>query len=404
MTQSSSGGTAEPQGVGGTGSTGADGCPPCTQPCGASRVYCEHQCEAKCHPGSECEDVPCRRRLKASCPCGLHVKERLCGAWSGNPHPKAEDLKCVLACERHAGGDGASMGSSGRPHDHEPDRYALDFYRLALPHRQFIWMLEDKFQRVVGSSSSSRYPLPACDTTRRMLAVEYARLHWRMRTSTARDTVEGWWIVHIESARGTRAPWPLLSELLGHSPAVAEKSLSTALGSQTCLRFTGLRGCGDELYDLAGGMESGLLGVRPGRDAGEALAFFDKGGAGAEAFRRLTGQKPSGCSQPVRSSTAASGGAWGTQRSDAAGLRVDLEPSVFARTLRATVPAGGTPAEATAPSSAAPVEATTRRSGDTAAATGQGAAEAPGVTSGATAGVTTSATEMDTVPDSWEDY
>ena len=60
----------------------AGDCPPCSQPCGKQRMRCEHRCEEPCHFGSECPDVPCKRRVRTACPCGIHTQEKICGAYS----------------------------------------------------------------------------------------------------------------------------------------------------------------------------------------------------------------------------------------------------------------------------------------------------------------------------------
>ena len=49
----------------------------------------------------------------------------------------------------------------------------------------------------------SSLALPPCDSTRRLLAMEYARLHWRLKTSAKADSTEGWWLMQAPNeARG----------------------------------------------------------------------------------------------------------------------------------------------------------------------------------------------------------
>lgn len=68
------------------------------------------------------------------------------------------------------------------------------------------------------------------------------------------------------------------------------------------LHFAGVRGAGDEVYDLVG--LEGLLGVRPGPRDGEVLAFLERSAHAAAAFRRLTGLAPVAGPMPVRSAGA----------------------------------------------------------------------------------------------------
>ncbi|CAE8600358.1 unnamed protein product, partial [Polarella glacialis] len=168
--------------------------------------------------------------------------------------------------------------------------------------------------------------LPACDTARRLLAVEYARLHWRLKTSSKADSSEGWWVVQVTPSPGAQPPRPLLSEIAASSGASAAGNLLPALGSQPCLRFLGLKGPGDEVYDLLGDLP-GLLGLRPGCRTGEVIAFVDRSGTAAAAFRRLTGQATGSEPTPLRSSP----GGWtqGTQGGQAASsIRVVLEQTL----------------------------------------------------------------------------
>eukprot|EP00439_Symbiodinium_sp_Y106_P029645 s1613_g3.t1 len=95
-------------------------------------------------------------------------------------------------------------------------------------------------------------------------------------------------------------------------------SIST-LSSQPCLRFVGLKAL-DEVYELIG--LDGLLGVRPGDNTSEAIAFVERGATGASLFRRLTGQEP-GAEAPVRGPSA-----WGQPGSTR--VRVALEQTLTA--------------------------------------------------------------------------
>merc|ERR1719221_64570 len=82
------------------------------------------------------------------------------------------------------------------------------------------------------------------------------------------------------------------------------------MGQQPRLFFTGLKGPGDEVYDLVG--LDGLLGVRPGEKAGEVFAFMDRTATAAAAVKRLTNQAPGPEPLPVRGARAAQpGGPWG---------------------------------------------------------------------------------------------
>lgn len=163
-------------------------------------------------------------------------------------------------------------------------------------------------------------------------------------------------------------PRPLLSELFAAKQGTEAPFLIPAMGPQPRFLVSGLKGAGDEIYDLIG--TEGLLGVRPGQETGEAYAFFDKSATASAAFKRLTGQAPGAEPMPVRGAAGASAGgtgsAWGVPR-DApttttggiTGLRILLEQALVG------APAGGQgrapkalaappPPVAAAPAAAAP--------------------------------------------------
>jgi len=160
--------------------------------------------------------------------------------------------------------------------------------------------------------------LPACETTRRLLAVEYARLHWRLKTVTRADSAEGWWLVQVSSTSLSKPPRPLLSELAA-SP-VPPMSAVQVLDGSPCLRFFGLKGPGDEVYDLVG--HDGLLGLRPGNKTGEATAFVSRE-ASVNIFKKITGQAPGPEPIPVRQATGWAQVAGGAARESS--LRVLLD-------------------------------------------------------------------------------
>lgn len=277
----------------------AGDCPPCNQKCSAVRVHCEHRCEQPCHPGSPCQDLACSRKVKAACACGQRVDTRFCGAFSGTSRQQVGFLKCVSAtCERRT--RRRSPRRSG-----DADRYAVDLRQMASSHIRYVQVLEDRFEEVVGSGS--KVALPPCDGSRRLLAVDYARLHWGLKTSCKRDEVDGWWLVQVEVSPASRMPSLLLS--VAPSGPGAGPNIET----HPRLRFSGVKGAGDEVYDLLA--NDGLLGVRPGFSDGEVVAFLERGASSNAACKRLTGQTPGSEPLPVRS------GAWGGQT----GLRVVLE-------------------------------------------------------------------------------
>mmetsp|Transcript_91503 Transcript_91503/g.218111 ORF Transcript_91503/g.218111 Transcript_91503/m.218111 type:complete len:955 (-) Transcript_91503:59-2923(-) len=301
-------------------------CKPCSRPCGARRVHCSHTCQADCHPGSPCEDTPCKWKIKQACPCGQRVEERLCGAWSGHL-PSTSALRCLPSCQRQP----VEAETPG-----EAVKYTADLFQLASHHRKYIEMLEDVFTETIldgagkgtsrGNAPAGRQmatgsfkTLPPCDSSRRLLAVEYARLHWRFKTTTKADAVEGWWIVQVSPGSASRPPRPLLSEITAANSAAVATYLLPTLSSQPCLRFVGLKTL-DEVYELIG--LDGLLGVRPGDNASEAIAFVERGATGASLFRRLTGQEP-GAEAPVRGPSA-----WGQPGSTR--VRVSLEQTLTA--------------------------------------------------------------------------
>lgn len=232
----------------------------------------------------------------------------------------------------------------------EAEKYTADLQQWAVRHLQYVQTLEDKFAMAIGggvpaggptpprTTAASAVVMPPCDLARRLLAVEYARLHWHLRTNCKPDAANGWWIMHVESTSAARAPRPLLSQ------AAASKAFrGLVLGVQPRLRFVGSRGGGDELYDLAG--LDGLLGMRPGQKDGEVIAFFDRGATAATAFRRLAGGNATldGELVPVRGfmsggARPGAGSAWGGAGASVApttpglqGLHIALEQPLVGR-------------------------------------------------------------------------
>jgi len=192
----------------------------------------------------------------------------------------------------------------------EPEKYVADILQLALTNPRYVDTLERRYVSVAEGEEPT-VVLPPCDTARRLLAVEYARLHWGLSTVTSRDSVEGWWCVQIVPAGSAHTPRPLLSELVQQrSPA----SMAPSVGVQPRLRFSGIKGAGDEVYDLLG--VEGLMGVRSGYESGELIAFMSRSAVAVEAFKRLTGQT-SGIEVVVRSTVGGS-----------AVLRVSLEQTL----------------------------------------------------------------------------
>jgi len=257
----------------------------------------------------------------------------MCAAYSGAAKQELGCLPCIASCKRPrcpALAGGALVG--------EADNYAEDFYRLASQHRRYVEMLENLFATAVGSPGP-RVVLPPVDTLRRLIAVEYARLHFRLKTDGKRDaSVEGYWLVRAETIAGSRVPQPLLSELVGAGGAAPRRNLAPAAGPQPRLRFSNVRGGGDELYDLVG--FDGLVGCRPGHCDGEILVFITTAATASAVFRRLTGQLPTSESTPVRADAAGSSGLAAT------GLRVALE-----QTLGVGRSGAGTSASASGPAS-----------------------------------------------------
>lgn len=192
-------------------------------------------------------------------------------------------------------------------------------------------MLEDKFLTLLSSSSASQgktpslqpLVLPPCDTTRRLLVVEYARLHWKFKSSSKADPVEGWWAIQVTLTPSSQQPRPLLSDICATSATSSSSHLLPALGSQACIRVLGLKGAGDEVYDLLS--LDGLLGIRPAQRRGEVLAFFDRGATAAATFKRLTGQAPSNEATPIKTS-----GGWNSNAPVTGGLRLLLEQTLSA--------------------------------------------------------------------------
>lgn len=254
-----------------------------------------------------------------SCPCGLRLEEGLCGAYSESQRPQHSAPQCWASCERPSL-KAFPSGARG-----EPEKYALDFQQLASHHRRYVQTLEDQFAVAsgLGSGPAAAKKMPPCDATRRLLAVEYGRLYWRLRVVSKADVAEGWWSVQIQPLPGARPPWPLLSDTASLGGGGA------SLAMQPRLRFTGVRNgtAGDEVYDLVG--LDGLIGLRQGNTDGEVVAFVDRSATAVTVFKKLTGQAPGVAPVPVRSSNT--GNAWGgagvapAASTSASGLRVVLE-------------------------------------------------------------------------------
>jgi len=302
-------------------------CGACTRSCGKKRALCQHACQESCHPDDDdCPDVPCRVKIKVACACGKIVEERRCGAWSELPRPDHQPPKCNSACTAKT--TPPPLG----PKESTSTLYAEDLYRLGFARRRYVQTLEEIFEQVLSNSSATAgrgVQLPSCDERCRVLAVEYARLHWHLRTTSKADTVEGWWIVRVEpnssgpantssKAPGGR-PKPLLSSLLAATDGSQSNFLTSALSFQPRLRFSGVKGGGDEIYDLVG--PTSLLGVRPGARQGEVFAFVEKSTVAVEIIRRLTQQPPKneptlvrvkvGTTSSSATTSSSTGSAWG---------------------------------------------------------------------------------------------
>nr|QFR37590.1 shuttle craft [Biston betularia] len=76
----------------------------CTQPCMEKRSSCGHPCAAPCHAGSggECPSAaPCRRLVRASCPCGRRHADRSC---SDNARDLTKMMSALAATKMQEGG------------------------------------------------------------------------------------------------------------------------------------------------------------------------------------------------------------------------------------------------------------------------------------------------------------
>lgn len=320
--------------------------------------------------------MPCQKKQKQACACGKLVKERLCGAYSSSQRANLSELKCAASCEvtelqkRHKASVIAATTGAGRsvPLSQEDAVYAADLHRLASINRLYLIMVEDAFLTMMTGGTAQHVELEPCDSTRRLLVTEYARRNWRLRTVSRPDSGEGWWSVRVELSSSSRAPRPLLSELATSSNPGA--CLAPALVSQPCLHFLGLRGSGDELYDILG--LEGVLGLRPGPESGEVLAFLDRSSTAAAAFKRLTGQVPGSECLPVRVP--------GGTPVPLQGVRVSLQQSIR---RGPGPPASSSQAPGPAPAPAKAVKASKPSEADAAAAA-EPAPAAP-------------------VPDNWED-
>ena len=50
----------------------------CGQICGKKREFCEHTCQAPCHPGQPCPNLPCMFDVVVHCPCGRRTETQKC--------------------------------------------------------------------------------------------------------------------------------------------------------------------------------------------------------------------------------------------------------------------------------------------------------------------------------------
>ncbi|XP_047995244.1 protein shuttle craft-like [Leguminivora glycinivorella] len=96
----------------------------CTQPCNEKRPSCGHPCAAPCHSGDSDKDkgdkpdkpacpssAPCRKLVKATCPCGRRAAERSC-------HDNARDLAKImsaLAASKMQEGGSVDLSEVQRP-------------------------------------------------------------------------------------------------------------------------------------------------------------------------------------------------------------------------------------------------------------------------------------------------
>lgn len=304
----------------------AGDCPPCSQQCGATRSFCSHKCEAECHPDFPCPDDPCKFKLKAACECGWKVQESVCGSCSSAPVQSAAVPKCGPGCRVRQTQNISTVALVA-----EDKVYTMDLHRLAEQNKRYVLVIEEMFLEAIRAGSAT---LPPCDTNRRHLVVDYARLCWRLKTSTKADRVADWWIVTVaaqnaemsklsgpartSASSAARRPNPLLSELSASSRASLLNILGPPLGSLPRLRFAGVKGAGDEVYDLLRSFE--VMGVRPGNQTGEFFAFFDKTASATSAAKLLTGQQVGADYVPVKVAGSAA-----SSRTSAWGLPVNTE-------------------------------------------------------------------------------
>lgn len=205
-----------------------------------------------------------------SCACGLRIEERGCG--------RLGQLACGPGCERQP------VSVQGLPS--RPQKYYGDLVQLASQQRRFVRMLEDACATCLLQQRPQR--LPALEPFRRRLALDYVRLHWRLRTSC--KATDGWAPLQLEPDRQAAVPRPLLSTM---EPGT-DRGL-TERGGQPRLRF--LDAHAEEIYDLV----DGTVGVR---QSGETVcAYFATGAQAAAAFKQLTGQDKSTEPVPVQMRT-----------------------------------------------------------------------------------------------------
>lgn len=67
----------------------------CFSKCNKTKPKCGHKCQAVCHPGLDCPDLPCLTMVKIACPCGMRFEFRECRqATSAESTPIECDNKC----------------------------------------------------------------------------------------------------------------------------------------------------------------------------------------------------------------------------------------------------------------------------------------------------------------------
>lgn len=252
-------------------------CPPCTAPCGASRVHCEHPCDQLCHPGSFCGESPCTVNVQVTCLCGEHRQVRQCRACEATGPRSKANLKCLPAfCGTKAPKSKGSVPTS------EGTKYLQPMVLEWRQHRKFLPTVEVALEEVISTRSSRTI---TCASVRKNLVCAIAFVYY-MIDATASPS-EDFFIVTLSPTSRMHSPAPKLSSVLDDdtrcvilptsSPAVVFKDFPSKLESRVQAW----------IYSMVNSAEPFHLVLTL---ATVYTCYFSKAGSASQVFQRITGQ------------------------------------------------------------------------------------------------------------------